>query len=101
MPSYPPRAEPVKKQEELAKREMELVLAIKTNISADKLTKFVDKYRQAQLSMLKARVHQFKEHELQGKQNKVEIETLENLRIEWTDKTNEDIINKIKKSNNL
>jgi hypothetical protein len=37
MPSYPPRTEPVKKQEELTKRETELVFAIKKNITPDKL----------------------------------------------------------------
>lgn len=101
MPSYPPRTEPVKKQEELTKRETELVFAIKKNITPDKLIKLVDKYRQAQLAVLKAKVHQFLENELQRKQNNMKIEKLEKLTIEWTDKTNEDIINEIKKSNNL
>jgi hypothetical protein len=67
MPSYPPRKEPVKKKEELAKREDELILAIKKNVTADKIIKFADKYRQAQLSMLKAKIHQFKENEFQKK----------------------------------
>ena len=101
MPIYPPRTEPVKKQEELTKRETELVFAIKKNIAADKLIKLVDKYRQAQLAVLKAKVHQFKENEFQKKQNNMKIEKLEKLTIEWTDKTNEDIINEVKKSNNL
>ena len=101
MPSYPPRTEPVKKQEELTKRETELVFAIKKNIAADKLIKLVDKYRQAQLAVLKAKVHQFKENEFQGKQNNMKIEKLEKSTIEWTEKTNEDIINEIKKSNNF
>jgi hypothetical protein len=51
--------------------------------------------------VLKAKVHQFLENELQRKQNNMKIEKLEKLTIEWTDKTNEDIINEIKKSNNL
>ena len=63
MPSHAPRTEPVKKQEELTKREIELILGIKKNIPADKLLKLVDKYRKAQLSMLKAKVHTFKENE--------------------------------------
>ena len=101
MPIYPPRTEPVKKQEELTKREMELVFAIKKNVAADKLIKLVDKYRQAQLSMLKAKVHTFKENEFQKKPNNIKIEKLEKLTIEWTDKTNDDIIKEVKKNNNL
>jgi len=101
MPIYPPRSEPVKKQEELTKREMELVFAIKKNVAADKLIKAVDKYRQAQLSMLKAKVHTFKENEFQKKPNNIKLEKLEKLTIEWTDKANDDIINEVKKSNNL
>ncbi|MFT3680165.1 MAG: hypothetical protein QM791_07815 [Ferruginibacter sp.] len=101
MPIYPPRSEPVKKQEELTKREMELVFAIKKNVAADKLIKAVDKYRQAQLSMLKAKIHTFKENEYQKKPNNVKLEKLEKLTVEWTDKTNDEIINEVKKSNNL
>lgn len=101
MPSYPPRTETIKKQEELTKREMELLFAIKKNVAADKLLKALDKYRQAQLSMLKAKVHTFKENEFQKKTNNVKLEKLEKLTNEWTDKTNEDIVNEVKKSNNL
>ena len=101
MPIYPPRSEPVKKQEELTKREMELVFAIKKNLVADKLLKAVDKYRQAKLSVLKARLHIFKENELQKKPNNVTLEKLEKLTVEWTSKTTDDIINEVKKSNNL
>jgi len=101
MPIYPPRTEPVKKQEELTKREMELVFAIKKNIAVDKLIKLVEKYRQAQLSMLKAKGHTFKENEFQKKPNNIKLEKLEKLTIEWTNKTNEDIINTVKKFKNL
>jgi hypothetical protein len=101
MPSYAPRTEPVKKQEELTKREIELILGVRNNVEADKLLKLVDKYRKAQLSMLKAKVHTFKENEFQKKPNNVTFEKLEKLTTEWTDKTNDDIIKEIKKSNNL
>jgi hypothetical protein len=97
MPIYPPRTEPVKKQEELTKREAELVIAIKKNVATDKLLKLINKYRQAQLSLLKAKVHQFKENEFQGKQNNIKIEDLEKLKLEWTGKTNDDIINFVKR----
>ncbi len=51
--------------------------------------------------MLKAKVHTFKENEFQKKPNNVKIEKLEKLSIEWTNKSNDDIINEVKKSNNL
>lgn len=101
MPSYPPRSEPVKKQEELTKREMELVFAIKKNVVADKLIKLVDKYRQAQLSLLKAKAHTFRENEFRKKPNHIKFEILEQLTNDWTDKTNDDIIEEVRKSNNL
>jgi len=97
MPTYPPRSEPVKKQEELTKREKELALLIKKNIAGDKLEKVIDKYRQAQLSLIKAKIHVFKENEFQNKSNAVSLEKLEELSLEWADKTNEAIINEIKK----
>jgi DNA-directed RNA polymerase beta' subunit len=101
MPIYPLRSEPVKKQEELSKREMELIIAIKKNVAADNLKKIADNYRKAQLSLLKAKVHQFKENDIQQKPNNSKLEKLESLTIEWTDKANDDIINKVKKFNNL
>lgn len=101
MPTFPPRTEPVKKQEELTKRELELIAAIKKNIAVDKLIKLVDKYRQAQLSLLKAKIHQFKENEFQKKPNNIKFETLEKLTIEWTIKISDDTISEVKKSNNL
>lgn len=101
MPSYPPRDNPIKKQEELSKREIELLIAIKKEFPADKLITYVVKFRKAQLSLLKAKVHQFKENEFQKKPNNVKLEKLERLTIEWTDKTNEEIIEEVKKSNNV
>lgn len=80
---------------------MELVFAIKKNVSADKLIKAVDKYQQAQLSLLKAKVHSSRENEFQKKPNNTKIEELEQLTKEWTDKTNDKIIEEVKKSNNF
>jgi hypothetical protein len=99
MPIYPPRTEPVKKQEELLKRETELIFAIERNDSLDKLNKCVEKYRKANLSLLKAKVHQFKENEYQKKENKISLEKLEEMKNEWTEKTIEKIIYEVKKSN--
>ena len=101
MPNYPPRREPVKKQEELAKREKDLVLAIKKNAKSGQLIKLMDKYRQAQLSILKAKIHQLKENEFQKKENNIKPGKIEELIVEWTNKTNEDIISEIKKAHDL
>jgi hypothetical protein len=51
--------------------------------------------------MLKAKIHTFKENEFQKKTNNIKLEKLDKLTIEWTDKSNDDILNEIKKSNNL
>src|SRR4051812_39548531 len=101
MPTYPPRTEPVKKQQQLAKTERELSLAIKKNVTADKLEKIITKYRLAQVAVLKAKIHTFKENEFQNKKNNTKIEKLEKLIVEWTNKTSDDIINEVKKSGNL
>ena len=86
MPSYPPRSNPIKKQQELAKRENELLLGIKRNVLADKLIKYADKYKKAQLSLLKAKIHHIKENEFQRKPNNMEIEQLEKQIAEWAGK---------------
>ena len=98
MPSHPPRTEPIKKQEELKKREIDLVLAIRNNLPTTKLTKPVENYRKANLSLLKARLHTFKENEFQEKPNNITLEKLEKLTLEWTGKTTEEIINELKKT---
>ena len=98
MPSYPPRTSPIKKKEQLEKAEMELVLAIRKKESVDKQIKFVEKYRQAQLSLLKAKIHEVKENEFQKKQNTIKIEKLELQIAGWTSKPSDKIIDEIKSS---
>ncbi|MGC4103688.1 hypothetical protein [Ferruginibacter sp.] len=96
MPIYPPRSAPVKKKEELQKRFTELACAIKKNDAADKLFKLAEKYRQSQLSFLKAKVHLLKETELQHKQSNIKFENLEENVKEWEEKTNDAIIEEVK-----
>jgi hypothetical protein len=101
VPTYPPRKEPAKKREELSKRETELVSAIAKGLTPDKLLHIADKYRKAQLSMLKAKVHLYKENEYRGKKKNFKMEKLEELIQEWTDKSDEDIISEVRRSNNM
>ncbi len=96
MPIYPPRTEPIKKLQELTKRENELLFAMKKNVSAHKLIKFVDRYRQAQLSLLKAKIHQLTEGQFQKKPGNVSRAKLEKQIVEWTEKTSEAIIKELK-----
>ena len=96
MPSYAPRSEPINKQNQLAKNEKDLIIAIRKNFISDKLLKLVDKYRHSQLSMLKAKIHFLKEKEFEKKQTSMKIEKINKQIIEWTNKTDEIIINDIK-----
>lgn len=96
MPTYPPRTTPIKKQEELNKKESELVIAIKKKITTDKLQRFLEKYRQAQLAMLKANIHHYKENELSQKETNINTQKFETLIIEWNNKTLDEILTEVK-----
>jgi hypothetical protein len=96
MPSFVPRIEPIRKKEQLSQKEMELVTAIRKKFTIDKLLKFIDKYKHAQLALLKAKIHFLKEKEFQKKEINMKVEKLERQIIEWTNKTNEAIMNEVK-----
>ena len=96
MPLYPPRNEPVKKKEQLVQRQKELHLAIRNNLSIYKLNKAVEKYRTAQLSLMKAKIHELKEKELQGKASTISIETIKKEISKWTNKSVQEIVNETK-----
>lgn len=101
MPIYPPRKSPIKKLEELKKVEALLANAIKNNLAENSLIKLAEKYKLAQHSMLKAKIHVFNENVLQKKENHIQIETLEAAIIEWTSKTHDQIINEVKADNRI
>lgn len=92
MPSYPPRNETIKKEEELTKRREELIAAIRKNYPAIKLASSVEKYRKAELSLLKARTHLIKEKEFQNKPHSFNAEKIENQIQLFVSKTNEEIL---------
>jgi hypothetical protein len=92
MPIYPPRNEPVKKKEQLSQRQRELKQALNNKLPAEKVNKAAEKYRLAQLSLLKAKVHEFQERQYQGKPQLSDLESLEKEIHSWTNKTIEEII---------
>jgi hypothetical protein len=95
MPSFVPREKPIRKQEQLLQREMELITALRKNFTGEKLFKFVDKYRHSQLAIRKANIHYIKELEYQKKLTTLNKEKIEAEISVWTAKTNEEIIEEI------
>ena len=67
MPSFPPRTETIKKQNQLSRRELELLCAIRKKVSKEKIIKTAEKYRAAQLSLIKAKLHMIWEKGIQQK----------------------------------
>jgi hypothetical protein len=92
MPSFPPRTETIKKQNQLALRAFELHQALKRNFPEAKLTKRAESFRAAQLSLLKATIHIIKEKDYQKKPHHYKIATIEDEITLWTHKTVDAII---------
>jgi hypothetical protein len=92
MPIYPPRNEPIKKKEQLLQRRKELRNALKAKLPSDKLSKAVEKYRSAQLSLLKAKIYECQERQYGGKPQLTDLESLEREIHGWTNKTTQEII---------
>ena len=66
MPLFAPRSETIKKQDQLAQRLFELQIAIEKNALEDKLNRLAEKYRAANLSLLKATLHIIREKEFRA-----------------------------------
>lgn len=96
MPIFAPRQEPVKKREELLKREHELLQAINKNIPGEQLHISVEKYRKAQLSLLKARMHAIKEKEYQNRLTDYRPGKVISDIEAWENKTVDNIIDEFK-----
>ena len=101
MPSYPPRTEAVKKQDQLSQRETELRHAIQNKLSSEKLAKAIEKYRAAQLSLLKAQLHIIQDKDFQKRPHSFRSDKIENNIKIWTTKNDEEIIRDFKKEHNL
>jgi hypothetical protein len=92
MPSFAPRSETVKKQELLDKRVTELRYAIQSNFALNKLHRVVERYRAANLALLKAKMHVLKEKELQNKVTDMRYDSIEAQIKIWISKSEQDII---------
>ena len=97
MPSFPPRTEPIKKADQLAQRRIELNSAVQKNYKGVKLTKAVEKYRTAQLSFLKAKMHVLLEKSFHKNEHDPKIDKLEAIVKLWESKTEEGIIDESRK----
>ena len=92
MPLFAPRSETIKKQEQLQKRKLELQHAVQSKFALHKLYKSAEKYRAAQLSLLKAKIHVLKEKEIQNKLTDVKYSLIETEIKRWSDMTEQEII---------
>ena len=95
MPIYPPRNSPIRKKEQLSQRQVELRHALNNKFPAEKINKAAEKYRIAQLSLLKAKIHEFQERQYQNKPQLTDLESLEKDTIIWTNKPVEEIIREL------
>ena len=96
MPSFAPRSEAIKKQEQLVKSEIELRHAIYNNYSDKKLDKAANNYRDSQLSLLKAQIHVIKDKAFQNKPITSKIDNLEAKIEMWRARSVEEILNSFK-----
>lgn len=96
MPSFPPRKDTTKKQDQLLKKEAELIHAIRINSTNEKLIKVAEKYKAAQIALLKAKLHVIKEKELQKRVQKYNVSKIEAEKELWTNKTIEEILDELK-----
>lgn len=92
MPSYPPRSDTTKKQEQLLKREHELRHAIHSKLSRDRLVRAVENLRQAHLSLLEAKLYWVIDEGLGGNIDEGRILKIEMETDDWTARTSEQIL---------
>lgn len=95
MPSYPPRNNPAKKEEELFKNKIRLLLAVQNSAPNEQIIKLIDKFSKAQLSLLKAKTHLLKEKEIQGEAIADSLEQLQVEIDEWLQKNNANILKEL------
>ncbi len=97
MPTFAPRSEPIKKREQVTQREKELALALKNQLPVNKLEKLAEKYRQAQLSFLKAQLHVIREQELQKRKTTMKQANIEQEILTCSNKSVAELINEAQK----
>ena len=67
MPSEVPRNNATKKREQLTRREQELVHALRSGVSRERLVQVVEEVRAAQLSLLKAELYWTEDARVRGR----------------------------------
>ncbi|MES2776069.1 MAG: hypothetical protein V4722_17970 [Bacteroidota bacterium] len=92
MPTFPPRSEPIRKEEQLSQKREELSHAIKCSFPPERLSKAVEKYRAAELSLLKAKIHVLKDKDFQNRTHNLNLDSIENKITTWKNKTEGEII---------
>jgi hypothetical protein len=97
MPSWAPRSDTTKKREQLLKREEELKHAVRAGLPHAKVLKAAQRVREAQLSLLKARLHWARDAQIQKSGQGVtraygEVEEIEDAIRDWKQKSTEAIV---------
>ncbi len=97
MPSFVPRNEPTHKKEQLLNCSENLRLAIYHNKPVDSIKKLADRYRNANLSLIKAKLHHSKQLQYQDIKSQLNIKSLFKERSVWEQITLEEVIEDFKK----
>ena len=100
MPSFPPRYEPIKKEERLLQRKAELQQAITHNVSPEKLAKAAEKYRLTLISFFKVQLLIIREKEWQKKKHLLNRQAIEKEIVIWINKSVEDILKEFEENLN-
>ncbi|MBD77628.1 MAG: hypothetical protein CL840_01645 [Crocinitomicaceae bacterium] len=92
MPSFVPRENPTRKKEQLLDRSEELRLAILHGKPKHTIKNLAEKYRNANLSLIKARQHYHIDMEFQNKPSGINITKLNEEKLIWKQKSLDEII---------
>ncbi len=98
MPIYPPRSETIKKEEQLTKRKEALQGAIRKEFTLAKIKPLIEKFRLAQISLLKAQIHLLQDKNFAKKVDNRKASTIESKMKMWESMSSQDILSIITKS---
>jgi len=79
MPSFAPRSQPIRKKTQLLNSSEDLRLAILHQKPSGRIKKLAQRYRAANLSYIKAKIHYQNELEYQHKKPRFDLKKLEDL----------------------
>ncbi len=87
MPTHIPRTEPIRKKEQLLDSTEKLRLAILHEKSVENIRKLTERYRLANISLLKAKIHTLNELNIQGRNVGSELVKLVKEKDVWNQKS--------------